>query len=79
MLAAQTLPPDFLALSDRGWVIVSGEQGRHDRCRPMDPAWVRAVKTQCADAGVPLFVKQMSRLAPIRPDLIVREFPAVRL
>ena len=79
MLAAQTLPPDLLALGDRAWVICSGEQGRHDRCRPMDPNWVRAVKQQCADAGVPLFVKQMARQAPIRPDLFVREFPALRL
>src|SRR3954454_9118292 len=35
MLAPVTLPPDFLALGSRGWVIVSGEQGPHHRCRNM--------------------------------------------
>ncbi len=78
MLAPVALPQDFLALGDRAWVICSGEQGRHDRCRPMDPDWVLAVKQQCGEAHVPLFVKQMARLAPIPPYLISRQFPTVR-
>jgi protein gp37 len=79
MLAPVTLPPDFLALGARGWAIVSGEQGPHDRCRDMDPDWARAVRDQCADARVPFFCKQMARRAPIPLDLFVRQFPAVRL
>jgi protein gp37 len=78
MLGPVVLPPDLLALGDRAWVIISGEQGRpHDRCRPMDVAWVSPVKKQCGDAGVPLFVKQWAQLAPIRPDFFIHQFPAV--
>jgi len=38
------------------WVIVGGESGK---ARPCDVAWVRSVVTQCRDAGVPCFVKQL--------------------
>jgi len=38
------------------WVIVGGESGHH--ARPMDPAWVRSIRDQCARAGVPFFFKQ---------------------
>lgn len=38
------------------WVIVGGESGR--RARPMHPAWVRGVRDQCVEAGVPFFFKQ---------------------
>ncbi|HLH98716.1 MAG TPA: DUF5131 family protein [Xanthobacteraceae bacterium] len=79
MLGPIVLPSDFLSLGTRGWAIVSGEQGRHDRCRDMDPAWARAVFRQCRDAGVPLFTKQLARRKPIPPDLMaVRNFPAIR-
>jgi protein gp37 len=79
MLAPVRLPPDFLALGSRGWVIVSGEQGPRERCRYMDPNWARAVRDQCARAGVPFFAKQMARRDPIPPDLFVRQFPTPRL
>jgi protein gp37 len=38
------------------WVIVGGESG--SRPRPMNPDWVRSVRDQCAEAGVPFFFKQ---------------------
>ena len=38
------------------WVIVGGESG--GKARPMDPAWVRSIRQQCADAKVPFFFKQ---------------------
>ena len=77
LIAPVKLPPDFLSLGPRTWVIVAGEQGKHADCRDMDPDWVRAVRDQCRKANVPFFVKQMSRGAPIPPDLRIREFPAV--
>jgi len=40
------------------WVIVGGESGPN--ARPMHPEWVRSVRNQCREAGVPLFVKQAS-------------------
>ena len=38
------------------WVIVGGESGAH--ARPMHPEWVRALRDQCVDAGVPFLFKQ---------------------
>jgi len=43
-------------LSGIGWVIVGGESG--PGAREMDPAWVRSIRDQCLDAGVPFFFKQ---------------------
>jgi protein gp37 len=77
-----TLPPDLLALRDRAWVIVNGhEKVPHVRCRDMDPDWARALRDQCAAAGVPFFMKGMSFRLPIPFDFLLREcrqFPAVR-
>jgi len=39
------------------WVIVGGESGHH--ARPFDVAWARAIVSQCRDAGVAVFVKQL--------------------
>lgn len=60
------------------WVIAGGESG--PGARPMHPTWVRALRDQCAKAGVPFFFKQMSgpvksRMPAIPADLIAREFP----
>jgi len=80
MLGPVTLPADFLALRDRGWVICSGEQGAHEDCRDLDADWARAVRDQCAAAGVSFFMKQMDcrEKRPIPPDLWSRQFPRVR-
>lgn len=55
--------PDFWAETQEpgrfpkvDWVIVGGESGSH--ARPMHPDWVRAIRDQCAAAGVPCFFKQ---------------------
>lgn len=39
------------------WVIVGGESG--PKARRFDLAWARSVVAQCAEAGVPCFVKQL--------------------
>ncbi len=44
------------------WVIVGGESGPN--ARPMQPDWVRSLRDQCADAGVPMFFKQWGEWAP---------------
>jgi protein gp37 len=38
------------------WVIAGGESGA--AARPMGADWVRSVRDQCQDAGVPFFFKQ---------------------
>jgi protein gp37 len=48
------------------WVIAGGESG-HD-ARPMHPAWPRALRDQCAAAGVPFFFKQWGEWHPRRDD-----------
>ncbi|WP_213761750.1 phage Gp37/Gp68 family protein [Caballeronia sp. dw_19] len=45
--------PDLPAID---WVIVGGESGTD--ARPMHPSWVRSLRDQCADAGVPFLFKQ---------------------
>lgn len=47
--------PD-LELDGIDWVIVGGESG--PGARPMDAGWVRDIRNQCLDAGVPFFFKQ---------------------
>jgi protein gp37 len=76
MMRPITLPPDFLALGNRAWAIVAGEQGPHEECRDMDPKWARAIRDQCAASGIAFFMKQMSKRQPIPPDLFLRQFPA---
>lgn len=44
------------------WVIVGGESGPH--ARPMDVAWVRAIRDQCNEAGVAFFHKQWGGRTP---------------
>jgi protein gp37 len=75
MIGPVNLPPDFLALKNRSWVIVAGEQGPHRLCRDMHPNWARAIRDQCAASSIPFFMKQLARKEPIPPDLLVRQFP----
>jgi protein gp37 len=77
MLGPVRLPPDFLRHGRRVWAIASGEQGRDPRC--MDANWARALRDQCAAAGVPFFLLQMAGRKPIPADLFVRQFPACTL
>lgn len=50
------LGPLTLNLNGIDWVIVGGESGH--RARPMQPAWARDIREQCAGAGVAYFFKQ---------------------
>ena len=49
-------PFENLDLRGMSWIIVGGESG--PRARPMDPAWVRAIRDQCREQRVPFFFKQ---------------------
>lgn len=49
-------PMTDLDLTGIGWVIVGGESGVG--ARPVEAAWVRAIRDQCVDEGVPFFFKQ---------------------
>jgi protein gp37 len=49
-------PIEDLRLSGIDWLIVGGESGHH--ARPINPAWVRSIRDQCARADVPFFFKQ---------------------
>ena len=77
LIAPVTLPPDFLALGERTWVIVAGEQVTSEQGPPRDmhPDWARALLRQCRAHSIPFFFKQMAKKAPIPPDLLFREFP----
>jgi protein gp37 len=75
MLGPVRLPDDFLSISR--WVIVAGEQGSYRYCRAMDVRWARALRDQCAPAGIAFFMKQLGMKRPIPPDLPIRQFPAI--
>jgi protein gp37 len=78
MLGPVTLPPDFVALGKRTWVIVNGEceQIEPDRCRPMDANCARTLRDQCR-VGIPFFMRKMHSGAYVPPDLHIRMFPTV--
>lgn len=40
-----------------GWVIAGGESG--PKARPAEMSWFRDLRNQCAEAGVPYFLKQL--------------------
>lgn len=50
---------DSLTVLD--WIIVGGESGPN--ARPMHPEWVRSLRDQCQEAGVPFFFKQWGPVA----------------
>jgi protein gp37 len=45
-----------------GWVIVGGESGKG--AAPMHPDWVRSIRDECVDAGVPFLFKQWGEWRP---------------
>jgi protein gp37 len=51
-----------LSLDGIGWVIVGGESGSTPR--PIRAEWVRSLREQCLDAGVPFFFKQWGGRTP---------------
>jgi protein gp37 len=55
-------------LTGISWVIVGGESGHG--ARSMKPEWVRTIRDECEDAGVPFFFKQWGG---IRKSLTGRE------
>jgi protein gp37 len=55
-------PLPALDLTGISWLIAGGESG--PGYRPPDPAWVRAIRDQCAAAAVPFFFKQWGGLTP---------------
>ena len=70
---------DSLDLDGIGWVIVGGESG--PKRRPFEIAWLERIANLCAQADVPLFVKQDGAMKPGQqgriPDALwIHEFPA---
>lgn len=55
-------PVGRIDLTGIHWVIVGGESG--PRARPIDPEWVRGIRDQCVQAGVPFFFKQWGGFRP---------------
>jgi protein gp37 len=70
------LPDDFLRLAC--WVNCSGDQAELERARYMDPEWARAVMAQCDQAGIPFFLREMSRGEIVPNDLLRHDFPLLK-
>lgn len=47
------------------WVVAGGESGT--KARPSNPVWVRSLRDQCNEAGVPFNFKQWGEWSPERP------------
>ncbi len=60
--AEPLLGPVSLPLSEIGWVIVGGESGHG--ARPCNADWVREIRDDCVNAGVPFFFKQWGGTTP---------------
>jgi protein gp37 len=52
-----------------GWVIAGGESG--GKSRPSDPAWMRDLRDQCRDAGVPFLFKQWGNWSPLNGNVVM--------
>lgn len=59
------------------WIICGGESG--PGAREMDAQWARDLRDYCAMGGIAFFMKQMTGKKPIPADLLVRQFPTVRV
>lgn len=55
-------PIKFANMKFIDWVIVGGESGHS--ARPMKRDWVRSIRDQCVEAGVPFFFKQWGSIGP---------------
>ncbi len=55
-MSAEPLLGPITGIDGLDWVIAGGESGPN--ARPMHPDWARALRDQCAAAGVPFFFKQ---------------------
>ena len=71
---------NIINLSGVDWVVVGCETG--PKRRPCNPSWIRSIKDQCAEAGVPLWVKKIDispRLVETVEDLRIRQMPEVKV
>lgn len=57
------------------WIICGGESGPHRRPINLDHA--RNLRDYCRASGIAFFMKQIDKVQPIPPDLMIREFPRV--
>lgn len=55
------------------WVICGAEQG--PGARPFDWAWAEDLRDQCAEAGVPFFVKRGPNRSEPPADMMIRQWP----
>jgi protein gp37 len=67
------LGPIDISRNTPDWIICGGESGY--KARVMEPEWAESLLDQCTNMGVPFFMKQMTRKAPIPDRLQVRQVP----
>jgi protein gp37 len=74
-IARGGLCPECSGLKAIDWVITGGESG--PKARPSHPDWFRAIRDQCAEAGVPFYHKQNGEYVPVPWPM--RDGPCVRV
>ena len=70
LLSAVTLPRELLERGNRAWVIVGGESGA--AVRQSEVLWIRWLRDQCIEAGVPFHFKQWGEYGPVDGERLVR-------
>jgi protein gp37 len=75
LLGRVWLPSPDTYSNSISWVICGGESGPGKR--PMDLAWARALRDECAELSIPFFMKQVDKVQPVPDDLMIRQMPVV--
>ena len=70
-------PLQDIQLAGIDWVIVGGESG--PKARPMQADWVREIRNNCLDGGVPFFLKQWGGVFKKKTGRTWDEMPTGRL
>lgn len=64
LLSEIVLPKEFLKLGGAGWVMTGTERGGGRNSRPTQLEWVRKLRDQATDNGVPFFFNQWGEYGP---------------
>ena len=71
------LGPVVADLSGISWLIAGGESGH--KARPVHPDWVRSLRGQCQNAGIPFFFKQWGEFVPRSHTTLRRDWHAEQI
>ncbi|MEO8614726.1 MAG: DUF5131 family protein [Luteolibacter sp.] len=69
------IPPEALDLTGIDWVIVGGESGSRESCRPFHVEWAEELREHCRKHGVAFVLKQLGRNVFVKGKPLVLKEP----